>query len=387
MEASSPEAVALRLNQSGIIPITITRERVRVPTKTIPMLKREQRVRPEDLIFFTRQMTTLVKAGISLTEALDALHRETQNPALRTILEAVQRHVEGGMSLSEALAYHPRTFSELYIHTVRAAEAGGFLDRAFERLATMLDNDLDMRRRIKAAFQYPLFVVTTLGIGVFILISFVIPRFAEFYAGFKATLPLPTRLVLWFGNVMGTVWPVVLVAIIATAFTIGWALRQPWGRRSWDAWKLKLPIAGPLTMKIIVARLGHTLGTMVSTGIPLVPALDVTSRAIGNVVAGRELRMVQRAVEGGDSLHEPLARSRFFPSLLSQMVSVGERTGALDTLLVAIAEHYESEANHTIKNLPAVLEPILLATVAGLVLVLALAVFMPLWDMVKLVKH
>jgi MSHA biogenesis protein MshG len=140
-------------------------------------------------------------------------------------------------------------------------------------------------------------------------------------------------------------------------------------------------------MKIIVARLGHTLGTMVSTGIPLVPALDVTSRAIGNVVAGRELRMVQRAVEGGDSLHEPLARSRFFPSLLSQMVSVGERTGALDTLLVAIAEHYESEANHTIKNLPAVLEPILLATVAGLVLVLALAVFMPLWDMVKLVKH
>jgi MSHA biogenesis protein MshG len=387
MEAPTPEAVALRLNQAGVIPITITRERVRLPTTNIPMPKRQPRVRPEDLIFFTRQMATLIRAGISLTEALTALHKESQNPTLRTILEAIERRVEGGMSLSEAMSHHPRTFSEIYIHTIRAAEAGGFLDQAFARLSTMLDNDLDMRRRIKAAFRYPLFVLIAMGIGMFILITFVIPRFAQFYAGFNATLPLPTRLVLGLGKVMSATWPFVVVGILAIVFGTRWALRQPWGRRTWDAWKLKFPIFGPLTLKLTLARLGHTLSTMVSTGLALVPALDITSRAVGNVIVGRELRVVQRAVEGGDSLHEPLARSPVFPSLFSDMVSVGERTGALDTLLVAIAEHYEGEANHTIKNLPTIIEPLLLVMVAGMVLVLALAVFLPLWDMVNLAKR
>jgi MSHA biogenesis protein MshG len=386
MEAPSPEAVALRLDQAGVTPISITRER-RIPTKAFALPKREKRVRGEDLVFFTRQMATLIRAGISLTEALTALHKETQNPTLRTTLEAIGRHVEGGMSLSEAVSHHPRTFSEIYIHTLRAAEAGGFLDQAFTRLATMLDNDLDMRRRISAAFRYPAFVMVTMGIGVFVLMAFVIPRFAQFYAGFKATLPLPTRLVIGLGKILSATWPVFVVGVILIVFGLRWMLRQPWGRRTWDAWKLKLPVVGPLTLKLTLSRLGYTLSTMVSTGLALVPALDITSRAIGNVVVGRELRVVQRAVEGGDSLHEPLARSSVFPSLFSEMVSVGERTGALDTLLVAIAEHYEGEANHTIKNLPSVIEPILLVLVAGLVLVLALAVFLPLWDMVNLVKR
>lgn len=387
MEAPSAEAVALRLDQAGVIPISITRERVRIPTTSFPLRTREKRVRGEDLVFFTRQMATLIRAGISLTEALTALHKETQNPTLRATLEAVERRVEGGMSLSEALSHHPRTFSEIYIHTLRAAEAGGFLDQAFARLATMLDNDLDMRRRISAAFRYPAFVLITMAIGVFVLIAFVIPRFAQFYAGFRAALPLPTRLVIGLGKIMSATWPVFVVGVILIVFGLRWMLRQPWGQRTWDAWKLKLPIVGPLTLKLTLSRLGYTLSTMVSTGLALVPALDITSRAVGNMIVGRELRVVQRAVEGGDSLHEPLARSPIFPSLFSEMVSVGERTGALDTLLTAIAEHYEGEVNHTIKNLPSIIEPILLVLVAGMVLVLALAVFLPLWNMVNLIKR
>lgn len=386
MEAASPEAVAMRLSQAGVVPITIARDRIRLPAKATPVRRREQRVKAEDLIFLTRQMTTLVRAGVTLTEALDMLHRQTQSPALRTTLEAIQRRVEGGMSLSDAIAHHPRTFSEIYIHTVRAAEAGGFLDQAFARLATMLDNDLDMRRRIKAAFRYPLFVVIALAIGVCILIAFVIPRFATLYSGFGADLPLPTRMVLAFGNAVSTGWPVFVGGALMIAFGLRWALRQPWGRRTWDTWKLKLPVAGPLTTKLTLSRLGHVLATMVSTGIAILPALDITSRAIGNVVVEREIVRVRLAVEGGTSLAEPLSRSRIFPSLFTEMVAIGERTGALDTLLVAIAEHYENEANHTIKNLPTIIEPILLAVVAGMVLVLALAVFMPLWNMTTLVK-
>jgi MSHA biogenesis protein MshG len=384
MDAESPEAVALRLSQAGVIPITITRERVRIPTHGLP--KREQRVRAEDLIFFTRQMTTLVKAGISLTESLGALQRETQNPILRIILDAIQRRVEGGMNFSEALTYHPRTFSEIYVHTVRAAEEGGFLDTALERVANMLENDLETRRRVSAAFRYPMFVFITIGIGIFILITFVIPKFATFYSAFNAQLPLPTRMVIGLGKFMQVAWPGVIGGILLTVFGVRWALQKPWGRDTWDAWKLKLPVVGSLVKKLTFARMGQLLATMISTGIPLVQALDLTSRAIGNIVIGRDLLRARRAVEGGESLAAPLGRSVVFPSLLTGMVAVGEKTGALDTLLNAIATHYENEANHTIKNLPTIIEPIMLATVAGLVLILALAVFLPLWDMVKLVQ-
>lgn len=387
MDAATPEAVALRLSQAGVIPISITRERIRLPAKASVIPKREHRIRPEELIFFTRQMNTLIRAGVSLTEALTALQRESKNPGLIAILDAIQRRVEGGMSFSEALGHHPKTFSEIYIHSVRAAEEGGFLDMALARLATMLENDLDTRRRVSAAFRYPMFVMITLGIGVFILIAFVVPRFAQFYAGFKAELPLPTRMIIAIGNLASSGWPVLLAGLLGLGFAVRWALRQPSGRRTWDAWKLKLPVVGPLVVKLTFARLAHTLGTMVSTGIPLVPALDLTSRAVGNVVVGREVLRVRRAVEGGESLATPLGWSPLFPPLLTEMVAIGEKTGALDTLLAAIAEHYENEANHTIKNLPTIIEPILLVAVAICVLFLALAVFLPLWDMVNLIKR
>jgi len=387
MDADSPEAVAVRLGQVGVVPISITRERVRLPAKRLAIKTRMERVRPEELIFFTRQMNTLIRAGISLTEAMGAISKETQNQALRSILEAVQQRVEGGMSFSEALAHHPRTFSDIYVHTVRAAEEGGFLDQALARLSTMLDNQLETKRRVSAAFRYPIFVFITLGVGVVILLTMVIPRFALFYAGFKATLPWPTRLIIGLGNFMSTFWPVLAGGIVLLVWGTRWTLKQPWGRLTWDAWKLKLPVLGPLVSKLTFARMAQTLATMVGTGIPLIPALELTARAVGNTVVGREIMRARRAVEGGDSLAGPLGRSPVFPHLLTEMVAIGEKTGALDTLLGSIAEHYETEANHTIRNLPTIIEPILLATVAGLVLLLALSVFLPLWDMVRLVKR
>jgi MSHA biogenesis protein MshG len=387
MDADSPEAVAVRLGQVGVVPISITRERMRLPAKRLALKTRMERVRPEELIFFTRQMNTLIRAGISLTEAMGAISKETQNQALRSILEAVQQRVEGGMSFSEALAHHPRTFSDIYVHTVRAAEEGGFLDQALARLSTMLDNQLETKRRVSAAFRYPIFVFITLGVGVVILLTMVIPRFALFYAGFKATLPWPTRLIIGLGNFMSTFWPVLAGGIVLLVWGTRWTLKQPWGRLTWDAWKLKLPVLGPLVSKLTFARMAQTLATMVGTGIPLIPALELTARAVGNTVVGREIMRARRAVEGGDSLAGPLGRSPVFPHLLTEMVAIGEKTGALDTLLGSIAEHYETEANHTIRNLPTIIEPILLATVAGLVLLLALSVFLPLWDMVRLVKR
>lgn len=186
---------------------------------------------------------------------------------------------------------------------------------------------------------------------------------------------------------MNAAWPFLVAGIIGMTIGARWAVQKPWGREIWDRWKLKIPIVSPLVLKLTIARLTHTLGTLMATGIPLITGIGITARAIGNIVVARELERVRREVEGGRSLAEPLSKSTLFPPLLTEMVSIGERTGALDTLLRSVAEHYDNEANHTIKNLPTIIEPILLVIVAGFVLVLALAVFLPLWDMVKLARR
>lgn len=384
MEALSPEAVAAQLSQTGIAPVTITPVKVRTVKLSLP--KRAGRVRPEEMIFFTRQLATIVKAGLSLNEALIILGRETENQGFQTALDAIQRDLEGGSSFSDALAKYPRIFPEIYSHSVRAAEEGGFLDTTLTRLATMLDNDLDTRRRVSAAVRYPIFVFVALGIGISIVLTFVIPRFATLFSAFGGDLPLPTRVLIAVGTFMSFAWPVLLGGVIALGFAVSWAGQRPFGRQLWDRMKLQIPVVSPLVLKLTMARLAHILGTLMGSGIPVISALGISARAVGNSVVARELERVQRAVEGGRALAEPMSQSTIFPPLMTEMVAVGEKTGALETLLHAVAEHYEGEANHTIKNLPTIIEPILLVVVATFVLFLALAVFLPLWDMVGLIR-
>ncbi len=384
MEALSPEAVALQLGQTGIVAVTITPVKKRSVKMSLP--KRAGRVRPEEMIFFTRQLATIVKAGLSLNEALIILGRETENQGFRTALDAIQRDLEGGSSFSDALAKYPRIFPEIYSHSVRAAEEGGFLDTTLTRLATMLDNDLDTRRRVSAAVRYPIFVFIALGIGISIVLTFVIPRFATLFSAFGGDLPLPTRVLIAVGTFMSFAWPFLLGGVIALGFAVSWAAQRPLGRQLWDRMKLQIPVVSPLVLKLTMARLAHILGTLMGSGIPVISALGISARAVGNSVVARELERVQRAVEGGRALAEPMSQSPIFPPLMTEMVAVGEKTGALETLLHAVAEHYEGEANHTIKNLPTIIEPILLVVVATFVLFLALAVFLPLWDMVGLIR-
>jgi type II secretory pathway component PulF len=384
MEALSPEAVALQLSQTGIAPVTITPVKHRTVKVSLP--KRAARVRAEEMIFFTRQLATIVKAGLSLNEALIILGRETENQGFQTALDAIQRDLEGGSSFSDALAKYPRIFPEIYSHSIRAAEEGGFLDTTLTRLATMLDNDLDTRRRVSAAVRYPIFVFVALGIGISIVLTFVIPRFAQLFSAFGGDLPLPTRVMIAVGTFMSFAWPFLLGGVIALGFAVSWAAQRPLGRQMWDRMKLQIPVVSPLVLKLTMARLAHILGTLMGSGIPIISALGISARAVGNSVVARELERVQKAVEGGRALAEPMSQSTIFPPLMTEMVAVGEKTGALETLLHAVAEHYENEANHTIKNLPTIIEPILLIVVATFVLFLALAVFMPLWDMVGLIR-
>ncbi|MFQ5881103.1 MAG: type II secretion system F family protein [Candidatus Methylomirabilales bacterium] len=386
MEAESPEAVALQLSQAGAFPVTITRQRPYLSLPTMPRLW-EQRVRTEELIFFTRQFATLFRAGIPLIEALSTLAEQTRSRALRTALKTIQRDVEAGSSLSQALADHPRIFSGIYLHTVRAAEAGGFLDQALTRLAAMLEHEMDTRRRIMAGIRYPLLVLATLGIGFGIVVIVVIPKFALLYGSFKASLPWPTRLALTLASAVRSAWPFLLVGMVIALVFARWAIRTPWGRQIWDDLKLRIPVLGPLLLKLTLARLAHIFGTLTTSAIPIVPALEITAGAVGNSVVGEEINRVRKAIEEGSSLAEPLAHSPLFPPVFVQMVAVGEKTGELDQLLPVIGEHYDSEASYTIRHLTTYLEPILLVVMAVLIFFLALAIFLPLWDMVRLIRR
>ncbi len=385
LEAENPAVVAELLFKDGYIPIVI--EPKRPAPDLLKRLPRVSRVKGEDRIFFTRQLATLLKVGIPILEAFDTLARQTRNRALRRILLDILRKVEAGSSLSEAFGQHPEAFSEVYVSTIRAGEAGGFLDLALERLATLAEHEAETKAKIKAATRYPLFVVTAIAVAFSIIILLVVPKFALLYSAFKTPLPLPTRIAIAFNRVVQQYWPLALGGIIAIAFAFRFSLRTASGRLFWDHLKLHLPVIGPLVTKLTLSRFAHILGVLTRSGIAILKALELTARAVGNQAVARALEGISREVEKGRSLAEPMARDPLFPPLLVQMVAVGEKTGELDELLQRISDHYDREADYTIKNLATALEPILLLFVAAMVFFLALAVFLPMWDMVKFVRR
>ncbi|MBI3989774.1 MAG: type II secretion system F family protein [candidate division NC10 bacterium] len=385
MEADDPVAVADRLFEAGYTPISI--ERRRLEQDFWKRLPRFSRVKAEDLIFFTRQLATLLKVGIPILEAFDTLARQTGNRRLRRVLLDISREVEAGSSLSEAFGKHAEAFSEVYVNTIRAGEAGGFLDLALERLATLAEHEAQTKAKIKAATRYPIFVVTAIAVAFSIIILFVVPKFALLYGAFKATLPLPTRVAIALNRVVQAYWPFAIGGIVAIVVAFRFSLRIPAGRLRWDTLKLRFPIIGPLVTKLTMSRFAHILGILTRSGIAILKSLELTARAVGNVAVAHAIEGVYQEVEKGRSLAEPMARDPFFPPLLVQMVAVGEKTGELDGLLQRISEHYDMEADYTIKNLATALEPILLLVVGAMVFFLALAVFLPMWDMVKLVRR
>jgi len=382
MEAVSNGAVAQRLSESGYFPISIKKASSR-PELVVPF----QRINPEAMIFFTRQLATLLKVGIPLLSGFDTLVKQTKNKRLRTITLAISRDIEAGSSFSDALAKHPRTFSEVYLNTVRAGETGGFLVEALERLADLAEHEAETVAKIKAATRYPIFVVVAIFLAIGIITTFVVPKFAILYSTFKAPLPLPTRIVLRISLFIQKNWPFILGGALASLGALRLYIRTPGGRLQWDALKLKVPILGPLVLKLTMSRFAHVLGVLVRTGIPILKSLEIVSRAVGNRVVDMAINDIALEVEEGKTLAEPMSKNPIFPPLVVQMVAVGEKTGEMDSLLQRISEHYDMEADYTIKNLATALEPVLLVFVGGMVFFLALSVFLPMWDMVRLVRR
>ncbi len=349
-------------------------------------LVRFQRVRAEELIIFTRQLATLVNAGLPLLSCLKGLAADCESKILAAALDDIAAHVEGGGELSRAFARHPGIFSPMFINMLRVGEASGKLDVILHRLADLQEYERETREQIKTATRYPKLAALSVVIAIVILMTFVVPRFVALFARSGAVLPLPTRMLIALNSVFHHYWYLLLAVTVAAGFFYRWFYRQDSGRRLIDRLKLRLPIFGKLFLKINFGRFARIFSLLMESGIPVLTIFDIVGGVIDNVVVRREVKVIRDQVEKGRDIATPMRGSGFFPALMVQLVAVGERSGSLDSMMAKVADYFELESRYTIKNLTTLIEPLLLLVLGGFVLFLALAIFLPWWNMMNVFR-
>ena len=335
----------------------------------------------EDLLLFSRQMYTLNKAGVPILRAFAGLQSSATKPAMVELCQDIRNSLDQGRDLSAALSRHAELFGTFYIAMIRVGELTGRLTEVFLRLSEHMEFERDVRERIRQAMRYPTFVMIAMAIAVVILNIFVIPVFARVFAGFHADLPLLTRGLLGFSAWTIKWWPLLLVGTAGAVVAVRSYLRTPQGRYKWDARKLKLPIVGNIVLKATLARFARSFALANQSGVPLVQGLTVVAQTVDNAFIGSRIEQMRDGIERGESISRCAAATGVFTPVVLQMIGVGEETGELDSLLFEIAEMYERDTDYSIKGLSAAIEPVLLAIVGVLVLLLALGVFLPLWNL------
>jgi type II secretory pathway component PulF len=387
LDSSGRDAVALHLGQLGYLPVRIQEAAGWDWREVLATIEQQlSQVTLQDKIVLTRQMATLIEAGLSFVAMFDALVDQAPNLRLKGLLSQVRSDVEGGMPFSDALAKHPAVFDDLYVSMVRAGESAGVLDEMLDRLAYLLEHEAETRARIQSATRYPKIVVVALVVAFAVLVTFVIPRFAGFYTQYNAELPLPTRMMIGVNHLVQAagVW----IAVVGVAASVGahWYIRSQSGRPVWDAAKLRFPIFGTIFLKSALSKFARVFGTLNRCGLPVMKALEIASKTVDNVAVSRAANKIQEGALQGRGLVQPMKTCGLFPAGIVQMVAIGEQTGKLDEMLAKVSDYYDREVDYAIKNLSASLEPILLTIIGGAVLFLALAVFMPWWNMINVFK-
>jgi len=386
LEAEDTAALEEALDSMGLIPISVSSSNKASSGRS--RLKRLfEQIPQKDIILFSRQLATLFAAGVPLTRALGTLEKQVSTDAFREVIKKVREDVEGGGTFSAAIARHPKVFPELYAHMVEAGEAGGILDEVLDRLAFMLERASENRAKVKSAMLYPKIVLGAIVVAIVVLMTFVIPKFSKMYASFKVPLPLPTRMLIALSNIFVHYWYLPLAAAAAVYLVFRLYTSTDKGRINWDKLRLRFPIFGPIILKSIHSRFARVLGSLYKSGLPILQSLDISSRAVENKLIAEEVKKIEDEVREGKSLSEPMAESAHFPPMVVQMVLVGEDTGNLDDMLEKVAQYYDNEVDASIRNLTTTLEPVLLAFIFVIVLFLALAIFLPMWDILKIVRR
>jgi MSHA biogenesis protein MshG len=389
IEGATAEAVAGQLANNGITPIDIgaATEMGDMLGALSARLTLGRRVGAMDLILFSRQMYTLLKAGVPILQALRGLRGSSQNPAMATVIGSLSESLDTGLDVATAMRRHPQVFSSLYVSMIQMGETTGSLEEAFLEIAQYLERDKDTRERVKGATRYPQFVVIAMVVAMFVINMYVIPAFARVYGGFHIVLPLPTRILIATSNFTVAYWYVMLIGLVVAVLAVRYYVKTPEGRYKWHKWKLKLPVIGPIIYKSTLGRFARALAIMIKAGVPLVQGMAVVARAVDNDMIGERVLQMRDGVERGDTIARTAAATGMFPPLVVQMISVGEDSGAVDDLMFNVAEYYERETDYDVKNLATAIQPLLLVVLGVLVLILALGVFLPMWDLVQVARH
>ena len=342
-----------------------------------------KKVAAKNLAVFTRQFSVMIDAGLPLVQCLEILGTQEEDKNFASVILATRGDVEGGASLADAMKKHPKTFDPLFTNMIAAGEAGGILDTILKRLATYIEKAVKLKGQVKSAMVYPIAVIVIAALVVGVILWKVIPTFATLFAGLGAELPLPTRIVIAMSNGLVRFMPFILVGIGAAVFAFRSYYASAGGRKAIDALTLKLPVLGSLMRKIAVARFCRTLSTLLSSGVSILEALDITARTAGNAIIEEAILTTRKSIERGETIAQPLKETDVFPSMVVQMISVGEATGALDTMLSKIADFYEEEVDVAVAGLLTLLEPIMIAFLGGVVGGIVIAMYMPIFDLIS----
>lgn len=376
MEATDREAVNTRLRQMQISPTKVRKKPAEININ-LPFLNA---IKLKDLLVFTRQFSTMIDAGLPLVQCLDILSSQTDNPAFRTVLNAIKSRVEEGSTFADALKQHPKVFDELYVNLVAAGEIGGILDTILNRLAAYIEKNAKLRAQVKGALTYPVIVlIVAIGVTV-VLLLFVTPVFEKMFKDFGGALPGPTQFVVDLSEFLQAHILKMVGAVVALVFTMRFIYRTNRGRLIIDDLLLKSPLFGSLLRRIAVARFTRTLGTMISSGVPILDAMEVTAKTAGNRTVENAIRHARNQIAEGKTITQPLSETNVFPSMVVQMIGVGEATGAMDQMLTKIADFYDDEVDAAVAGLTAMIEPIMMVFLGGVVGGFLISMYLPIFS-------
>ncbi len=383
MEAKDADAVTRYLDKLGYLPLKIKQSGGGLNLK---LFSNKRKIKDVEVVMFTRQLVTLLRAGVPLLSCLDALVEQADSEGLKEIIEKIYVDIESGLSLSDAIKRHPKEFSELYINSIRAGEMGGSLDKVLERLVELMEHEHEVNARIKSAMRYPIIVVVTLILAFVALMLLVVPNFIDLFTKMNIELPLPTRLLIGFHYVLSNYWYLVIAGLSAGAFGFFKYIKTEKGAFRWDQFMITVPIFGDLNLKTAMSRFTRMFETLNSSGLPILQTLEITSKTVGNIVIGKEIEKAAAGVLQGAGLAGPLAEGKIFPPMVIRMIAIGEQSGSLDTMLLNVSKHYDTEVEYAVKNLTGMIEPVLTVGVGVIVLFLALAIFLPMWSLTTLAQ-
>ncbi len=385
LEADDTRLVAERLRQMGYVPIVIDKQQTSALQKELK-LPGTGGVKLRDVAVFTRQFATMINSGLSLLRSLYILAEQTESRSLAMIVNEVRQDVERGSSLSQALSRHPKAFNRLYVAMVRAGETGGVLDTVLLRLAETIEKQVELKRKIKSAMTYPVVVFGLVMTIVSAMLLFVVPMFKNLYGQLGGKLPLPTRVLIQSSAVLTRLMPIVLGVLALGFYLLRRWLRTAEGRTRFDGLALRVPVFGKLVHKTALTRFSRTLAVLLRSGVPILESLEITSDTVNNSVMAVAIKDVQGAVKTGESIAKPLAAHATFPPMVVQMMAVGEETGALDTMLEKVGDFYDQEVEATVSALTSLLEPLLIVVMGGAVGSMVIALYLPMFNIIKLIK-